>query len=98
MTDIMFSNSMIESWFRGIKHQWLFMNTLDSVSRVEKLVEFYVAEHNGRIPHSAFQGQTPEEVYFGAGQEIPNNLEAARVAARQARLEQNRAASCSACA
>ncbi|MCP4004533.1 MAG: transposase family protein, partial [bacterium] len=31
MTDIMFSNSMIESWFRSIKHQWLFLNTLDTV-------------------------------------------------------------------
>ncbi len=98
MTDVMFSNSMIESWFRAIKHQWLFMNTLDSVSRVEKLVEFYVAEHNGRIPHSAFQGQTPEEVYFGTGGRIPDDLEAARVTSRQIRLEKNRAVSCSACA
>ncbi len=98
MTDIMFSNSMIESWFRAIKHQWLFMNTLDSVRRVRKLVEFYVAEHNSQIPHSAFRGQTPDEVHFGMGDQVPNELEAARVVSRQARLEKNRAASCAACA
>ena len=37
-TDISFSNSLIESWWRAIKHQWLFLNTLDTVARVKKLV------------------------------------------------------------
>ena len=52
-TEITFSNSMIESWWRSLKHQWLFLNTLDSVMTVETLVEFYVQEHNSRLPHSA---------------------------------------------
>jgi len=34
-TEITFSNSMIESWWRVLKHQWLFLNTLDSVRAVE---------------------------------------------------------------
>ncbi len=59
MTELRFSNSMIEAWWRALKHQWLFLNTLDSVETVEKLVKFYVTEHNQRLPHSAFQGQTP---------------------------------------
>ena len=46
MTDVMCSNSMIESWWRILKYQWLFLNSLDSVARVEKLVAFYVAEYN----------------------------------------------------
>ena len=33
-TEITFSNSMIESWWRVLKHQWLFLNTLDSVKTV----------------------------------------------------------------
>jgi putative transposase len=41
-TEIVFSNSMIESWWRVLKHQWLFLNTLDTVRSVEKLVAFYV--------------------------------------------------------
>jgi len=97
MTDIMFSNSMIESWFRSIKHQWLFLNTLDTVSAVKKLVKFYVAEHNGVIPHSAFEGQTPDEMYFGTGDEIPGELDAAKKAAREKRMEVNRARTCPAC-
>ena len=97
MTDIVFSNSMIESWFRSIKHQWLFLNTLDTVTAVEKLVSFYIAEHNGAIPHSAFKGQTPDEMYFGTGDEVPEELEAAKVAARAERMEVNRARSCRRC-
>jgi hypothetical protein len=54
-TEITFSNSMVEPWWRVLKHPWLFLNTLDSVRTVEKLVAFYVHEHNSRLPHSAFR-------------------------------------------
>ena len=57
-------------------------NTLDTVGAVEKLVAFYVEEHNERLPHSAFHGQTPHEMYFGTGDHIPEELEAARRSAR----------------
>ena len=96
-TEITFSNSMIESWWRVLKHQWLFLNTLDSVRTVEKLVAFYVQEHNATLPHSAFRGQTPDEMYFGTGDKIPAELVAARQLARQARAEANRKRTCSAC-
>ena len=42
MTEIAFSNSMIESWWRTLEHQWLYLNTLDSLSSLRKLVSFYV--------------------------------------------------------
>lgn len=90
-TEIAFSNSLIESWWRTLKHQWLYLNTLDTVAVVEKLVAFYVAEHNTRLPHSVFRGETPDERYFGTGKHIPGELGGARKAARQARLEVNRA-------
>ena len=48
-----------------IKHQWLYLNMLETVSTLEKLVAFYVDEHNTRHPHNAFRGQTPDEMYFG---------------------------------
>ena len=96
-TEITFSNSMIESWWRVLKHQWLFLNTLDSVRGVEKLMAFYVQEHNARLPHSAFRGQTPDEMYFGTGDKIPGELETARQLARRARAEANRKRTCSAC-
>jgi Integrase core domain len=59
---------MIEAWWRSLKHQWLFLHSLDSVTTVRRLVEFYVQEHNRVLPHSAFRGQTPDEMYFGRGE------------------------------
>jgi hypothetical protein len=96
-TEITYSNSLIESWWRVLKHQWLYLNTLDTVSAVEKLVRFYVAEHNTRLPHSAFQGQTPDEMYFQSGDHIPEQLKAVRQEARRARAEANRKRDCGAC-
>ena len=96
-TEITYSNSMIESWWRVLKHQWLYLNTLDTVRAVEKLVAFYVEEHNSHLPHSAFRGQTPDEMYFKTGDRIPEELEAARQKARQARAEANRKRDCEAC-
>jgi len=32
-TELKFSNSIIEAWWRSLKHQWLFLHSLDSVSR-----------------------------------------------------------------
>ena len=80
-----------------MKHQWLFLNTLDSVETVEKLVRFYVTEHNERLPHSAFRGQTPDEMYFGHGDGVPDGLESAREAARNERFAVNRSLSCAVC-
>ena len=97
MTDITFSNSLIESWWRTLKHQWLYLNTLDTLGRLENLIAFYVQEHNTRLPHSAFRGQTPDEVYFGTGNHIPQELETGRKDARQSRLEVNRNKSCPRC-
>ncbi|MEE9179716.1 MAG: DDE-type integrase/transposase/recombinase [Vicinamibacteria bacterium] len=97
MTEISFSNSLIEAWWRALKHQWLYLNSLDSVPTVEKLVSFYIDEHNTRLPHSAFRGQTPDEMYFGTGDHVPVELEAAKKAARQARLEKNRQVTCATC-
>ncbi len=97
MTELRFSNSMIEAWWRTLKHQWLFLHSLDSVEKVRQLVEFYVEEHNERLPHSAFRGQTPDEMYFGNGDAVPDELNAAKTAARQERLNVNRGLSCLLC-
>jgi putative transposase len=40
------------------------------------LVEFYIDEHNRVLPHSAFRGQTPDEMYFGTGDTVPADLTA----------------------
>src|SRR5216117_1027894 len=96
-TELTFSNSMIEAWWRSLKHQWLFLHSLDSVTTVRRLVEFYVDEHNRVLPHSAFRGQTPDEMYFGSGDTVPADLTSGAAAARRARAEANRSAACETC-
>jgi transposase InsO family protein len=96
-TDLKFSNSMIEAWWRSLKQQWLFLHSLDSVTTVRRLVEFYVDQHNRVLPHSAFHGQTPDEMYFGTGDAVPEDLRSRAAAARQTRVEANRSASCEIC-
>jgi len=97
LRDVTFSNAMIEAWWRTLKHQWLYLNTLDSLQTVRRLVAFYVEAHNTEIPRSAFPGQTPDEMYYGRGKDVPDKLEAAKSQARAARLAANRTLSCSAC-
>jgi transposase InsO family protein len=96
--DVHFSNSMIEAWWRTLKHQWLFLHELASQDQVEQLVRFYVEQHNTVIPHSAFRGQTPDEMYFGTGAGVFEELELKRAEARKKRLEANRATRCATCA
>jgi putative transposase len=96
-TELKFSNSMIEAWWRSLKHQWLFLHSLDSIITVRRLVAFYVDEHNRVLPHSAFRGQTPDEMYFGTANTLPADLKTCAAAARRARVEANRSASCATC-
>jgi transposase InsO family protein len=95
--EVDFSNSMIEAFWRSMKHNWLFLNQLDTPAAVERLVAFYVTEHNSVMPHAAFNGQTPDEVYFGSGDHVAARLAQRRVEARQARLAANRILDCAQC-
>jgi len=62
--EVSFSNSMIEAFWRSLRHQWLYLHSLDSLRQLEQLIDFDVNEHNTQMPHHAFDGQTPDEVYF----------------------------------
>ena len=67
------------------------------MTTLRKLVAFYVEQHNTHLPHSAFRGQTPDEMYFGTGSRVPKQLEASRIAARKTRMEVNRGTTCPTC-
>ena len=97
VTELKFSNSMIEAWWRSLKHQWLFLHSLDSVATIRRLVAFFVHESNTVLPHSAFRGQTPDEMYFGTGDAVPTELMSRTAAARRARVDANRSALCNTC-
>jgi putative transposase len=94
LVEVTYSNSIIEAWWRSLKHQWLYLNTLDTMAHLERLVAFFVDAHNAQMPHSAFRGQTPNEMYFGTAATLPDELAAARRSAREMRFAANRAASC----
>jgi hypothetical protein len=95
--EITFSNSMIEAFWRSLKHSWLYLHSLDSIAALHRLIEFYVKAHNEVMPHSAFEGQTPNEMFFGTGYEVGEELANARKIARAKRMKENRAARCGAC-
>jgi putative transposase len=95
--EVTFSNSMIEAFFRSLKHSWIYLHTLDNFTALGRLIEFYVTAHNDVMPHSAFEGQTPNEMYFGTGDVVVAELATARNTAREERMKANRAAACSVC-
>jgi len=96
--EVTYSNSIIEAWWRSLKHQWLYLNTLDTMAHLQALIAFFVEEHNAKMPHSAFAGQTPDKMYLGTAKNLPDELVVARAKARERRLAVNRAVSCHRCA
>jgi len=97
LVDVTFSNSKIEAWWRSLKHQWLYLNELNTIADVRRLTKFYVEQHNSVMPHAAFDGQTPDEMYYGTGTRLVEELKAKRADARRRRLEEYRRAACAAC-
>ena len=95
--EITFSNSMIEAFWRSLKHSWLYLHSLESIESLRRLVGFYVRQHNEVMPHAAFEGQTPDEMYFGRGDAVIIQLSAARIEARENRIKANRATACGVC-
>ena len=86
-----------ETWWRSLRHQWLYLNSLDTLATVRRLVGRYVCQYNEVLPHAAFEGRAPDEIYFGRGDDVPEKLALHRQEARQKRVEKNRQTVCSRC-
>jgi hypothetical protein len=69
----------------------------DRAGNAVTTVALHLDEHNARLPHSAFHGQTPDGMYYGRGDHVPRELDQARNAARKARLDLNRRTYCAVC-
>ena len=95
--DVTESNSMIEAFWRSLKHNWLYLNSLDSMERLRSLVDFYVQAHNNQMPHPAFHGHTPDEIYAASAPTLVQDLADKQADARQSRLVANCALSCARC-
>lgn len=61
--EISFSNSMIEAVFRSIKNNYLYSQEIKNPKSLRRHVDFWFKEHNERIPHTAFKGETPFEKF-----------------------------------
>ena len=83
---------------RTLNLQYLQKQTMRYGENPHQKAAFYVEQHNSHLPHSAFKSQTPDEMYFGTGQNIPEQLHAARITAREARMKSNRSQTCRSCA
>jgi putative transposase len=74
LTQLKFSNSMIDAWWCSLQHQWLFFTRALLRGTVGRLVAFSVDEHNRVLPQRACRGQTPDEMYIGAGHQFRRNV------------------------
>ena len=96
--EIVESNSMIEMLFHRMKHQHLYTTLLSSFESVVKATDFYLHDSNTCIPHSVLKGATPEEIITGSWTEVKKTeLKEKIVAARQLRIETNKAVRCAPC-
>jgi hypothetical protein len=96
-TELQFSNSMVEAWWRSLKHQWLFLHALDNVTTVRRLVAFYVDEHNRVLRIRRFGTTRRTRCTYGTGDSVPANVMSGAAAGRRARAEANRSAVCATC-
>jgi hypothetical protein len=97
LVDVTYSNSMVEAWWRSLRHQWLYLHHLNTIATVRRLTAFYVHQHNTVMPHAAFEGQIRDETYFGRGQLVPDELRVRRLEARRRRVDENKRERCGAC-
>lgn len=74
-----------------------YLQGLETESELRRLIAFCVEAHNEVMPHSAFEGQTPNEVFFGTGDAVVAKLAAERVQAQAERMARNRSAGCGVC-
>jgi hypothetical protein len=95
--EVSYSNSMVEALWRQMKHAWLFLNRLDTLATVERLVAFYVEQHNVVIPQWVHRGRTPDEVFNGDAVELPERLHEAHRDAIRDRIAANRRLNCDSC-
>ena len=61
--EISATNAMVESLFRSLKNNYLYHQQISRFSTLKRHVDFWFTDHNMRIPHSSFRGETPFERY-----------------------------------
>ena len=73
------------------------LHSVDAAAAVERLIAFYIEQHNNVMLHRAFGGQTPDEIYFNTAVNLASELAVRRRLARQRRVTSNRSMTCATC-
>ncbi|MGJ0395056.1 MAG: IS3 family transposase [Methylocystis sp.] len=58
-------NVFVERLWRSVKYEEVYLKAYDAVSEARASIGRYLAFYNERRPHSALDGRTPNEAYFG---------------------------------
>jgi hypothetical protein len=83
--------------WRSPRHNGLCLHSFTGSEQIRTQVAFYVEQHNGVMPHSTFDGSTPDEVYFGGAEAGEKEAKRRRERAIAQRLAANRSRRCGVC-
>ena len=96
--DVTYSNSIVETLFRSLKHNHLYCVALRSFKEVKREVDFYFSEHNVHMPHSSFKGETPKERFLASWSDADQlRLMIHHREARKLRVKNNQLVICHVC-
>jgi len=97
-TEIRYSNSRVEALFRSLKCNYLYHEKIKSLDALKRKVNFYFNQHNHIIPHSAFKGATPNDIFTYSWTETSEvQLRTNRKKAFQSRVKSNTIKPCNSC-
>ena len=65
-------NVFIERLWKSIKYEEVYLHAYDSVSEARRGLERYLTFYNHRRPHSKLDRSTPDEIYFGHREYMPD--------------------------
>ena len=69
-------NVFVERLWRSVKYEEVYLHAYDSVSAAREGIGRYLDLYNRRRPHSALDGRTPDDAYFGHTSTPPIRLAA----------------------
>jgi len=58
-------NVFIERLWRSLKYECVYLNAFETGLQARKEIGAWIRHYNETRPHSTFNGQTPDEVYYG---------------------------------
>lgn len=65
-------NIFVERLWKSIKYEEVYLHAYDSVNEAKNGLERYLTFYNHRRPHSKLDRFTPDEVYFGFREDLPD--------------------------